>query len=509
MTTPTPAGIERRISYVRLLVLFALLPILWWDVIPPESEIALTWLTAAIAAYILITLWLVRRSAVALRTDLSLLLDILLIGALVYYTGGINSSLLVLLYLPVLGAAIRSDLRNTVLSAVAVSALVVWLWLSRAGGIVTFGESAVRVTLFGIGSFVLAIVFGMLAQETRLSAERVSLNRILDERLAEATAQLRRRVSDLESAYALSRRLAATTDVSQVLDAVAEAARSHLNAPFGAVFLYEGLGAGLSLACVRGTAAGETSAVMYECSERLHGQLSKPFDVIAPEGIAWTQALCAPLTAGGRLIGALAGGGGDGWAPPDGGGDDLMHVADQGGVALERAYVLEDLQRLATTDPTAWLQSQAQLDQMLREEIHRATGLGAPFALLKCRLPRRPAAAAPASTELLAKRVASVIIESARRVDVVARAGPDAFFILLPMTNAESARKFGAQLQRRISADAASGRLAGAGAPQCAIALVTFPEAGSVEQLHFALERAMETAYASGKVVWAGEVPVR
>src|SRR2546427_2333837 len=37
-----PEGhVERKVSLIRLLILFALLPILWWDVVPPETQLVL------------------------------------------------------------------------------------------------------------------------------------------------------------------------------------------------------------------------------------------------------------------------------------------------------------------------------------------------------------------------------------------------------------------------------------------------------------------------------------
>lgn len=167
---------ERRIAYVRLAVLFSVLPVLWWDVISPESKMALIGLTVLIAGYILITLFLLPHLRVAPRKDLFLTIDILAAGALVYSTGGVDSSLLPLLYLPMLAAAVRFDFRHTFLSAIAVSALVVWMWSVAEGGFPSLGAAAFRVSLFTFGSLVLALVFGTVAQETRLSLARLRTN---------------------------------------------------------------------------------------------------------------------------------------------------------------------------------------------------------------------------------------------------------------------------------------------------------------------------------------------
>jgi len=163
---------ERRIALVRLLILAALLPLLWGEVITPVSEGVLIGLTILIIGYPLGTSLLLSRLHRAPREDVFLTADILAATALVEFTGGVESTLLFLLYLPMLAAAIRLDLRRTVLSATAVSAIVVWMWSVAEGGWPALGSAAVRVGLFSFGGFILAIFFGTLAQETRLSMAR-------------------------------------------------------------------------------------------------------------------------------------------------------------------------------------------------------------------------------------------------------------------------------------------------------------------------------------------------
>lgn len=167
---------ERRIAIVRLLVLCSLLPLLWWNVVSPSNHIVLAGLTILIGCYILGTLFLLPRLRYTPRRDLFLTIDIVAAAALVFFTGGVHSSLLFLLYLPMLAAAIRFNLRQTFFSAVAVSAIVVWMWSLNEGGLPSLGSTAVRVGLFTSGSLVLALFFGTLAHETRLSVARYRSN---------------------------------------------------------------------------------------------------------------------------------------------------------------------------------------------------------------------------------------------------------------------------------------------------------------------------------------------
>src|SRR5574341_2224757 len=77
---------DRKVSVIRLLILFALLPILWWDVVAPDTELVLIGLTALIAAYILVAMFIVPRLRRTVRQDLLLVIDILAITALVWFT---------------------------------------------------------------------------------------------------------------------------------------------------------------------------------------------------------------------------------------------------------------------------------------------------------------------------------------------------------------------------------------------------------------------------------------
>lgn len=159
-------------SPVRLLVLFCIPPLLWWNVVPPANQPALTGLTILIAVYILSIIFLLPRLRYRPRKDLFLTIDILAAAALVFFTGGVQSSLLFLLYLPMLAAAVRFDLRNTFLSSLSVSAIVVWMWSLGEGGLPSLGPVASRVGLFTFSCLLLALFFGTLAHETRLSAAR-------------------------------------------------------------------------------------------------------------------------------------------------------------------------------------------------------------------------------------------------------------------------------------------------------------------------------------------------
>ncbi len=193
---------------------------------------------------------------------------------------------------------------------------------------------------------------------------------------------------------------------------------------------------------------------------------------------------------GGRPIGAVCAGGDENWTCADSALRALANIADQGGVALERASLLEDLQRLALADPTARLYPRDQLDRILRDEVKRAAQLEVPFALLKLRI----ATSISGGSQFLPKHLATRILESARRVDVVAQGEEGEFFILLPMTNIEAAERFAVELRQRLAEDATAVRLAARpGALDIRIGIAIFPtDAATGPELSYAAGSALE-----------------
>ncbi len=501
---------ERKVSVIRLLILFALLPILWWDVVSPETELVLIGLTALIAGYILVALFIVPRLRRTLRQDLLLTIDILAITALVWFTGGINSSLLFLYYLPILSAAVRLDLRESILSAVAVSGIVVWMWAVAEGGLPSLGSTTLRVGLLTGSSLILAFFFSILAQESRLLRERADLNRLLNEKLDEATEQLRRRLAELEFAYELSRRLAGATETAPVLMTVAEAARQLLRAPHGAVFLAEQTGGDLVLAHAAGVAEHDAMPVMYACAGLVARDIANPVSVEVDEPGVWTRAVCAPIVVAGRLLGVLCAGGDGQWKPARHSVAVLGHVASQAGIALDRASLLEDLHRMVVAKPEARLFTREQFDRILRDEISRATQLGVPFALLKLVLLDLNGAESPTDTagELVQKRFADIVLGNARRVDVVAQGGHGEFFVLLSMTNPGGAERYAERLVREIKDDATISRLLGSpSGPDLRAGIAVFPDdAVAAAELTYAAQDAAEAATAEQPVAYASDM---
>lgn len=505
-----PGDWDRKISLVRLLILFALLPILWWDAVAPETELVLIGLSSLIAVYILLALLVLPRMHRALRRDLFLTIDIVAITALVWFTGGIKSTLLFLFYLPILAAAIRLDLGQALLSAIAVSAIVAGIWRATEGALPSLGSTTLRVGIFAGSSLVLALFFSILAAESRLMRDRAKQNEELNGKLAEATEQLRRRLSELEFAYDLSRRLAGTTEITPVLVLAAEAARQLLRAPYGGVFLSDHGGVEMVAAHTAGVNDRDAGFILEACGKRVSKESADPVPVQVDTDGVWTRAICAPILVGDRLLGVLAAGGDGSWEPARHSVAILGQVASQAGIALDRATLLEDLQRLAAAKPEARLFDQQQFDRILKHEISRATQSGAPFALLKLSLRNATEHehTGEETADLAARRFAFLVLNAVRRADIIAQTARGEMFVLLSMANLAAAGKFAARLADQVSNDATMAQILDSkGPPDVRAGIAMFPEdAVTAEELAFAAQNAFETADVGRPVVNAREL---
>jgi len=506
----SPADTERKISLVRLVILFALLPILWWDVVSPETELVLIALTALIAAYILAALLLLPRLRRELRKDLFLTIDVVAIAALVWYTGGIRSSLLFLFYFPILTAAVRLDLLQAILTAVGVSGIVVGMWTAAEGGLPSLGSTTLRVGLFAGGSVVLALFFGALARESRQLRERAELNRQLSERLTEATEQLHRRLGELEFAYDLSRRLAGTTDRASVLTEVADAARHLLRAPYGGVLLTDQMGREMVAACTGGVSDPEARPLLAACAGKVSADARDPATVEVDEPGVWTRAVGAPIVVGGQLRGVLCAGGGGRWEPARHSVAVLGQLAYQAGIALDRALLLEEVQRLVVARLDARVFDRPQFDRILRTEIARATQLGTPFALVKVAVKdvARVAAADGRKADLAHRRLTELVLQTARRGDVVAQEARGEVSVLLSMANLAAGRKFATRLLAQLHGDPTLSRVLGRpSALDVRAGIARFPEdAVGAAELTFAAQNALDATTPEHPVVDAHEL---
>ena len=154
--------------------------------------------------------------------------------------------------------------------------------------------------------------------------------------------------------------------------------------------------------------------------------------------------LCVPLTAGGKTLGVLQMMGAQPRAFEPAHVQLFMALADQVAIAVQRAKLHEEVQRLAVRDGLTGLFNYSYFHQQLALELTRVKRAGTPVALILMDLDHfkqfNDTYGHPTG-DLLLKRLAEVLTDTVRAVDLTARMGGEEFAILLPETD-----KAGAQL---------------------------------------------------------------
>src|SRR2546426_9702237 len=94
----------------------------------------------------------------------------------------------------------------------------------------------------------------------------------------------------------------------------------------------------------------EAAPLMRACTGKVTTDTTNPVTVEVQDE-AWMRAVCAPIMLAGRLLGILCAGGDDQRNPARHSVAVLGHNARQARNALDRASLLEKLQRLSTAKP--------------------------------------------------------------------------------------------------------------------------------------------------------------
>lgn len=201
--------------------------------------------------------------------------------------------------------------------------------------------------------------------------------------------------------------------------------------------------------------------------------------------------------------------------------------------AMGHARLLELTYQLAITDSLTGLFNRRHFDQCLTDEWLRAARYGHPISLIMLDIDHfklcNDQYGHSVGDQMLVK-VASVLRESVRSTDVVARYGGDEFAILLPETDGDGARVVAGKVRRAVqdalllpaNCELASSRNMWIGQTSAgnrslgdqltiSVGVATCPPGGdSRARLLLAADRALYRAKSAGRnCVWGPRVPVR
>ena len=170
-------------------------------------------------------------------------------------------------------------------------------------------------------------------------------------------------------------------------------------------------------------------------------------------GLRFRSYLCVPLTAGGKTLGVLQMMSRRVEAFSADHVQLLAGLGDQAAIAVQRAKLYEEVERLAVRDGLTGLFNYSYFHEQLRLELTRSKRNHTPVALILMDIDRfksfNDTYGHPAGDVLL-KRLAEVLRETVRAVDLTARMGGEEFAVLLPDTDKAGARLVAEKLRAAV-----------------------------------------------------------
>lgn len=172
------------------------------------------------------------------------------------------------------------------------------------------------------------------------------------------------------------------------------------------------------------------------------------------EKIGRGSTICVGMQAEGRTLGVLHM---RSDAPNAFGEEDqqlALAVADQVALALQRAILFEEINRLAITDPLTGVFNVRRLGEVLNDEVSRARRYERPVSFLMVDMDNLKVYNDTLGHQLgdvTLSQVASILDTSTRDVDKVFRYGGDEFCVLLPETDLQEALVVGEKVRRAVA----------------------------------------------------------
>jgi diguanylate cyclase (GGDEF)-like protein len=177
------------------------------------------------------------------------------------------------------------------------------------------------------------------------------------------------------------------------------------------------------------------------------------YRVLRPEGASEVMPLChLPLMAEGRLNGIL-------WLWGEGLRESdlptLSIFANQVAIALQNARLMDEVHRMAITDEGTGIFNRRHFFQLAEQEFSRARRYKHPLSAIIVDIDEFKAFNdhyGHIIGDLVLRQVAQALKNTLREGDILGRYGGEEFSILLPSTDAESARKVAERLCEQVSA---------------------------------------------------------
>jgi diguanylate cyclase (GGDEF)-like protein len=355
----------------------------------------------------------------------------------------------------------------------------------------------------------------LLQREVALKEQLQSQNRIIEE----TNRELAERVRELTLLFEVTRSLNSTLELDQILKRITEMVGNTLGFREFSTMLYDGalkeleikaaygatesdslIGKRLKLGEGAGGIAAQTKEIVYIEDTRADSRYLRLGDGRDREG----SLLCIPMLYKETLVGVLN------FSRPGVSAfsqDEiklLQSVANQASMAIVNARLFQETVELSLTDPLTAVPNRRHLFQQLEMEVHRAQRFGTPTSFVMIDIDHfklfNDASGHPAGDALL-KEVASLIVQSVRKVDTIARYGGEEFAIILPKIRKAEAMEVAEKLRKAVlRTDFKNGTRQPGGRVTISVGVASLPEdATSLEKLVDAADSALYASKRGGR----------
>jgi diguanylate cyclase (GGDEF)-like protein len=353
------------------------------------------------------------------------LLDVFLVSAFIWFTGGVASEYYLIYFVPVAVAAVRRDTAAGFLTCAGVAVLyppVVWAAPDQDP---VLPLVTIRIVTVLAGALMIALLFQFLREESKLSDD-----------LRETLHNALRRVA---AVYEVAHVANTDIDLAGVLTLILEHAQRASGAHTGAIFLLgeEGTLQQAAATTPAEAEAGDPSIFTLEQAAETLKQTHPRTDFV--EGYA---AVYLPISAPSRTLGVLAVAAKNTKKIPQRQLDLLNTICAEAALAIENALLRAELRRLAITDSLTGLANRREIERQLDLELDRAARYHRPLAVMMVDvddLKEVNDRYGHGTGDDVLVVLSHLMQHTMRSLDVTGRIGGDEFAIVLPETATEEA----------------------------------------------------------------------
>ncbi len=414
------------------------------------------------------------------------------------------------------------------------------------------GEQGVRIREMGVESGKgelgrLAKSFNrMMARLEHLYADKVEQERVItlaneelkfkeileqkNQEIERTNSELKSNLRELSALFQLNKTMSSTLDLNVLFDRILQTLKELIEVPEMVLLLYNQGGEELGVRKTVGLDEELLEGVSFRLNEGITGLAARGQELIYLPDVRRDDRfmnykgkvesegsfVSSPLVVKKRLVGVL-----NLHKDAVGGFSEseiklIQAASNQLAIAIENAQLYEKTRELSNTDELTGLSNRRYFQEILMRELAQARRYHANFSLIMIDIDhfkRYNDTHGHLNGDIVLRKVASLLLQSTRGIDLVSRFGGEEFVILLPKTSREGARAAAEKLRQCVAAEKFTGmeQSQPLGMVTLSLGVSEFPnDSKDIYELLDLADRALYLAKENGRnrtVVWGVDFP--